>query len=123
MAVARVEIQKFDGNGDFALWKGKVKVLPEQQKTHKALLDPSKLPTTLTAIQKEEMQLNVYGTLILNLSDNVVRQVLEEDTTHKIWKKLENVYATKDLPNKMYPMEKLFTYKMDPSKKLNKQLS
>ena len=122
MAVARVEIEKFDGKRDFALWKAKIKALLGQQKAHKALLDSSELPTTLTAVQNEEMKLNAYGTLILNLSDNVIRQVLEEETTHKIWKKLESLYATKDLSNKMYLREKFFTYKMDPSKSLTDNL-
>ena len=54
MAIARVEIAKFDGNGDFALWKAKIKTLLGQQKAHKALLDPLELPTT----QKEEIELN-----------------------------------------------------------------
>ena len=68
------------------------------------------------------MELNAYGTLILNLSDNIIRQVLEEETTHKVWMKLENLYASKDLPNKMYLREKNFTYKMDPSKTLSENL-
>ena len=122
MAIARVEIEKFDGKGDFALWKAKIKVLLGQQKSHKALFDPSELPTTLTAAQKEEMKLIAYGTLILNLSDNIIRQVLEEETTHKVWMKLESLYASKDLPNKMYLREKNFTYKMDPSKTLSENL-
>ena len=122
MAVTRVEIEKFDGKGDFALWKAKIKALLEQQNAHKALSDPSELPTTLTTIQKEEIELNVYETLILNLSDNVIRQVLEEDTVHKVRKKLENLYATKDLPNKMYLRNKFFTYRMDPSKSLTNNL-
>ena len=84
MAVAIIEIEKFDGKGDFALWKVKIKVLLDQQKAHKVLLDPSKLPTTLTTSQKEEIELNAYGALILNLSDSIIRKVTEEDTTYKI---------------------------------------
>ena len=68
------------------------------------------------------MQLNAYGTRILNLSDSVIRQVLEEETTYKIWKKLESLYATKDIPNKMYLREKFFTYKLDPSKTLTNNI-
>ena len=59
------------------------------------------------------MELNVYGTLILNLSDSVIRQVIEEDTTYKVQKKLESMYSTKDLSNKMYLREKSFTYMID----------
>ena len=122
MAIARVEIKKFDGKGDFALWKAKIKALLGQQKAHKALLDPLELPTILTATQKEEIKLIAYGTLILNISDNIIRQVLEEETAHKVWKKLESLYATKDLPNKICLRGKIFTYKMDSSKTLTENL-
>ena len=73
MAVARIEIEKFDEKGDFALWKAKTKALLGQQKAHKAFLDPSELPATPTTSLREEMELNIYGTLILNLSDIVIR--------------------------------------------------
>ena len=81
-------------NVDFklTLWKEKIKALLGHQKAAKALLDPSELPTTITTIQKKEMELNAYGTLILNLSDNIIRQVQEEETTHKVWKKLKSLY-------------------------------
>ena len=64
--MAIIEIEKFDEKGDFALWKAKIKALLGQQKTHKA-----------------------HGTLILNLSNNVVRQVLEEETPYKIWRNVD----------------------------------
>lgn len=35
-----------------------------------------------------------------------------------MWTKLNTLYATKDLPNKMYLREKLFTYKVDSSRSL-----
>lgn len=56
-----------------------------------------------------------YGTIILNLSDNVLRQVFDLETAYKIWKKLDDIFLMKDLPNKTYLREKFFTYKMDSS--------
>ena len=111
MAVTRVKIEKLNGKENFALWKAKIMALLGQQKAHEALLDHLELLETLTTSQKEEMELNAYGTLILNLGDSVIKQVLEEETSYKIWKKLESLHATKDLPNKMYLREKFFTYK------------
>ena len=46
-----------------------------------------------------------YSLLILNLADNVLRQVDEEDTAAKIWLKLESLYMTKTLSNKIYLKE------------------
>ena len=83
MTVTIVEIEKLDGKGGFSLWKAKIKALLGQQQAHKFVLDPSKLLATLITSQREDMKLNTYGTIILNLSDSVIRQVTEEDTTYK----------------------------------------
>lgn len=80
-------------------------------------MDPSTLPETLTAQEKEDMKLTAYGTLITNLSDSVLRQIIDQDIAHNIWTKLEGLFATKDLPpNKMFLRKKFFTFKMDSAK-------
>lgn len=88
--MARVEIEKFDENGDFALWKAKSRLCLVSKTLIKPFLDPSKLSVTLTTLQREDMKLNVYGTLIRNLSDSVIRQVIEGDAAYKVWKKLKS---------------------------------
>lgn len=93
-----------------------------QQKALKALDDPANLPNSMTAEQREAMESSAYGTLILNLSDSVLRQVIEEETSYKIWNKLNELYVSKDLPNKMYIREKFFTFKMDSGKNIYENL-
>lgn len=39
-----------------------------------------------------------------------------------MWTKLEELFVTKDLPNKMYLRERLFTFKMDSTKSLGENL-
>ena len=41
-----------------------MKALLGQQKAYNVLLDLSELSTTLTTSQREDMKLNVYGTLL-----------------------------------------------------------
>lgn len=84
MALTRYNIEKFDGKGDFDLWKAKIKAILGQQKTFHALIDPDKLPTSVIAEDKESMNLTAYGTIILNLSNNVLRQVIDEENPMKI---------------------------------------
>ena len=48
MAVARYDIEKFDGKRDFTLWKAKIKAIVGQQTALKALTDPEKLHKTMT---------------------------------------------------------------------------
>ncbi|KAK0606563.1 hypothetical protein LWI29_000689 [Acer saccharum] len=62
------------------------------------------------------------STIILSLSDNVLREVNDEKTTCNVWKKLESLYLTKSLTNKIYLKERLFGFKMDASKGLGENL-
>ncbi|KAA0037675.1 Retrovirus-related Pol polyprotein from transposon TNT 1-94 [Cucumis melo var. makuwa] len=64
-----------------------------------------------------------YSTIFLYLLDEVFRLVDEATTTAELWKKLESLYLTKSLPNKIYIKEKFFGYKMDQSKSLEENLN
>ena len=46
----------------------------------------------------------------------------EEDTAAKVWLKLESLYMTKTLSNKIYLKDQLFGFKMDSSKTLEENL-
>ena len=118
----KFEIDKFDGSGDFGIWRRKVKALLSQQKILKAIEGPEKLPDTLTVEQKDDMLEMALGTIILNLSDNILREVNDEKTACDVWNKLESLYLTKSLTNKIYLKERLFGFKMDASKGLGKNL-
>ncbi|TXG68247.1 hypothetical protein EZV62_003182 [Acer yangbiense] len=118
----KFNIDKFDGTGDFGIWRKKVKALLSQQKILKAIEGPDKLSDSLNAEQKDDMLEMALGTIILNLSDNVLREVNDETTAFDVWKKLEGLYLTKSLTNKIYLKECLFSFKMDPSKGLGQNL-
>ncbi|TXG64595.1 hypothetical protein EZV62_011589 [Acer yangbiense] len=118
----KFDIDKFDGSGDFGIWRRKVKALLSQQKILKAIEGPEKLPDSLTVEQKDDMLEMALGTIILNLSDNVLREINDEKTACDVWKKLESLYLTKSLTNKIYLKERLFGFKMDASKGLGKNL-
>lgn len=119
---ARVELEKFDGKGDFGLWKKKMEALLVQQKVAKALLDPSKLPTTLSELEKEEIHDIAYSTIILHLSDNVLRRVSKILKVKELWSKLEELYMPKTLTNIIFLKERFFCFKMEPSKSLEENL-
>ena len=46
----------------------------------------------------------------------------DQDATTKVWLKLEQLHMTESLANKIYLKEKLFGFKMDPSKGLEENL-
>ena len=97
MGLSKIDIEKFDGKGDFSMWKKKMKVVRVQQKCAKAIGDPSEFQEVMESSEKQEIMENVYSLLILNLADNVLRQVDEEDTT--FWTKLKSLYMVKSLSN------------------------
>ncbi|PON64464.1 hypothetical protein TorRG33x02_273130 [Trema orientale] len=122
MGTSKIEIEKFDGKGDFNMWKKKMKAVLVQQKCAKVLGDASGLPETMKPSEKEELLETAYSLLILNLADNVLRQVDEQDTAAKVWSKLDSLYLTKTLSNKIYLKEQLFGFKMDSTKSLEDNL-
>ena len=66
-----------------------------QQKTLKALIDLEKLPKIMTQEDKETTENVDYGAIVLNLSDNVLRKVIGEETTYGMWTKVDEIYPSK----------------------------
>ena len=100
-----MEIEKFDGRGDFNMWRKKMKAILVQQKCVRALGGEKDFPETMSETEKEDLMEYAYSLLILNLSDNVLRQIDDEDTAAKVWLKLESLYMTKTLSNNIYLKE------------------
>ena len=91
---------------DFSMWKKKkMRVVLVQQKCAKVIRDLSEFPEVMKSLEKQELMENAYSLLILNLADNVLGQVDDEDTTLKVWNKLESLYMVKSLSNKIYLKE------------------
>lgn len=49
-----------------------------------------------------------YGSIIMHLSDNKIKQVKATKTLGALWVTLDALFLTKTLPNKIYLLEKLF---------------
>ena len=73
MGSSKVEIEKFDGRGDFNMWRKKMKAILVQQKYAKALCGEKDLPENMSATDKQDLMECAYSLLILNLADNVLR--------------------------------------------------
>ena len=66
------------------MWKKKIRAVLVQQKCAKTIGDPTDFPEVMKSSDKQEIMENAYSLLILNLADNVLRQVDAEDTTLKV---------------------------------------
>ncbi|GJZ43815.1 retrovirus-related pol polyprotein from transposon TNT 1-94 [Tanacetum coccineum] len=123
-SIAKFDVEKFDGSNDFGLWHVKMRCLLIQH-GWEAALDP--FPRTMTDADKTTaLKTDVYkkahNALLLCLDNKVLREVNKEDSAEGVWLKLETLYMTKSLANKLYLKKKLFTFYMHSGKKSPKHI-
>ena len=107
-----LEIEKFDRSMSFALWQVKMRAVLTQQGLQKAILGKEKMDKNLTKEQKEELDEKALALIQLCLSNEVLREVICEKTTSGVWLKLESLYMTKSLTNKLVLKQKLIMLRM-----------
>ncbi|GJU53941.1 retrovirus-related pol polyprotein from transposon TNT 1-94 [Tanacetum coccineum] len=61
---------------------------------------------------KNNFNENAHSTILLSLSDGVLYEVADEETAAGVWKKLEKLYMTKSLTNKLLLKQRLFSLRM-----------
>lgn len=91
MGLTKVKIERFDGKGDFSLWRIRMRAILVQMKIAKALEVEKGFPETMSATEKNEAFEMAYSTLILHLGDKVMREVSKEKPVVGIWSKLESL--------------------------------
>lgn len=134
MAKTRIEVERFDGSGDFMLWKIRMLAhlgylgLKEIVKDDKLLKDPPKIekkedddpvitesPKESSAIQdpekivKSEKAMNL---IVLNVGDHVLRKISHCTTAAAMWTLLEKLYMSKSLPSRIFLQLKFYNFKM-----------
>nr|GEU44869.1 zinc finger, CCHC-type [Tanacetum cinerariifolium] len=123
-SMAKFDIEKFDGSNDFGLWRAKMWCLLIQH-GWEAALDP--FPRTMTdadktAALKTDVYKKAHSALLLCLDNKVLRKVNKEDSAVEVWLKLETLYMTKSLANKVYLQKKMFTFYTHSGKKLSEHI-
>ncbi|KAL0366971.1 UNVERIFIED_CONTAM: hypothetical protein Sradi_3587200 [Sesamum radiatum] len=110
-------LQVFDGKSDFSIWQQKLKGILIQQKVFKAI--SGKYPDNAFEEKIVEDDEIAYSSIILNLSDTVIRKVGNQNSARELWEKLEELYTETSLPTKLFLLEKFFKYKLDLSKNID----
>ena len=82
MAAHHFELGVFNGKGDFAIWQQKMKGILVQQKVSKAI--DNTFDKALTKEETSEKDELAYTSVILHLSDSVLRKVGKHDTTQEL---------------------------------------
>ena len=101
-SITKFEIDKFNGKNDFSLWHVKMHALLVQQGLWKALKGKDALPATLSDEEKEDLLERAHSAILLSLGDEVLREIVNEETAAGLWLKLVSRYMTKSLTNRLY---------------------
>nr|GEV45144.1 retrotransposon protein, putative, Ty1-copia subclass [Tanacetum cinerariifolium] len=76
------------------------------------------LPANVKAQTKAKLNKKAHSAMILCLGNKVSREVTGETTAAWVWSKLETLYMTKSLANKLYLKKKLYTFYMPAGRKI-----
>ena len=138
MVNARIEVEKFDGKGDFFLWKkcmlahlsdlGLKDVLLEQTSIPKSVIKKDEDEDVFKErLQKEESERlerseKAMNLIILNVGDLVLRKIEACTDAASTWSTLERLYLSKALPNRIHLQHKFYTFKMKESQSIDENI-
>ena len=77
----KFEVEKFDGMSNFLLWKMRVTLSLVKDGTHKALLDIEKKSSKMGDDEWNDINFRAKTKIILCLSDEVLYNLMNEETT------------------------------------------
>nr|GEU75162.1 zinc finger, CCHC-type [Tanacetum cinerariifolium] len=101
------------------LWRVKMRALLIQ---HGCEADLEVLPAYMEAEAKAELNKKAHSAVILCLGNKALREVTGEMTAAGVWSKLENLYMTTSLANKLYLKKKLYINYMPPGQKISEHI-
>lgn len=119
MSAFNVKVDKFDGRNSFGLWQIKMRSLLKQQGLWAPLSEKPKFDDVEEWNTGEE---KAHSTIMLCLSDDVIIEVADEETATGLWVKLESLYMTKSLTNKLLLKQRLFRLRMQEGTPLRDHL-
>ncbi|GKD43945.1 retrovirus-related pol polyprotein from transposon TNT 1-94 [Tanacetum coccineum] len=80
------------------------------------------LPADMEAQGKAELNKKAHSAVILCIGNKVFREVTGETNAAGVWSKLENLYMTKSLANKLYLKNKLYTFYMPAGRNISEHI-
>ncbi|KAL0434787.1 UNVERIFIED_CONTAM: hypothetical protein Sradi_0186600 [Sesamum radiatum] len=88
-----------------------------QQKVFKAI--DGRYTENISEEKRLENDEFAYCSIILNLSNSVIRKVGKLENAEDLWNRLEELFTETSLPSKLFLLEKFFRYKLDLSKNID----
>lgn len=139
MTKSKIEIERFDGGGDFSLWKRRMyaylsvsglkdvlvgKTSSSEVKEGDSDEEDSenkkkKIATEEARLERCEKAMNM---IFLNVGDHVLRKIERCTTAAETWSLLEALYLPKSLPNRVHAQLKLYGFKMQDQKSVDENI-
>lgn len=112
MASMKYDLPLLDRDTRFSLWQVKMRALLAQADYDDALDSfGGKANATWTPDEKKKDR-KALAQIQLHLHNNILQEVLKEDTAATLWSKLESICMSKDLTSKMHLKQKLFLHRL-----------
>ncbi|MFQ6666254.1 hypothetical protein Gotur_032680 [Gossypium turneri] len=121
MAAIRFEIEKFDGETNFNLWQVRMMTILVQTSLKNVVT--RKKPKNLNQTKWKELDEKALSAIQLCLANTILQEVLIEKTSSALWKRLETLYVTKSLANRLVLKQCLFTFRMNEGELLRDHIS
>jgi hypothetical protein len=123
MTITKFDIEKFDGNISFGLWRVRMLAVLTQNDLKIALKGKEKKPQDMSDSDWEQLDEKALTAIQLCLTDTVLKEVLGETTAAGLWLKLESLYMTKSLTNRLILKERLYTLRMTEGTSIKSHIS
>jgi len=121
VGTTRFVIEKFDGKSNFGIWKLMMEDLLIQQGLDAALLGKER-----SKVKDEDWEMfdrRARGAIRLCLSDEVIYGIMGEKTAAGVWLKLEELYMTKSITNRLYLKRQMYQLRMKEGTPLFKHIN
>ncbi|PKI45057.1 hypothetical protein CRG98_034558 [Punica granatum] len=110
MSTMKFNSEKFDSNYNFGGWQARMLAILVQNGLKKVLLGTK--PESMSASDWEELDEKVLSTIQFCLTNTILWEVLYEKKAVGLWAKLETLYMTKSLANRLVLKQRLYTFHM-----------
>lgn len=112
MASMQYDIPLLDRNTRFVLWQVKMRDVLIQMDLHEALLGFERMPPTWSDEEKQIRDMKASSLIRLYLSNDILQDVLKENSAADLWLKLEQLCSTKSMRNKLHLKLRLYSLRL-----------
>ena len=120
MGSTKYEVELFDGENNFVLWQSTIRDLLTMEGLDVVFEDTK--PAGIQNANGVSMQKSATSLIRLALTPEAKYNVLGELTPKGIWDKLEELYASKSLTNRLLLKLDLYSLKMEEGTSVHKHL-